>query len=134
MDYKAKAARFGRALDQDDFETAKSLLSDSCEYFIGEDVLKGPQAIVDSYEKNMLEGRAKLDELEWGKSEVSQINERSYYVHFTDYLGHKGKKHIFRCKQLLNLDENGMIVLIRHISDEEEEGKLGAFYVKVGLK
>jgi len=129
-----KAKAFGHALDQDDFLTAASLLSEDCKYLIGEDSLIGPKAICSSYEQNMIEGRKKFDTLEWGVSRIEKITDDSFLVHFTDYLGHKNINYTHRCSQKLGFNNEGLIQNITHIHDEAETLRLKAFYEKVGLK
>lgn len=131
---KEIAERFGKYLDEDNFEEAKKLLAANCEYKIGAEVIRGPELIMKSYEDNMVEGRNKLDELQWGKSWIEQQSEDSYIVNFTDYLKHKGVSHIHKCKQILRLNEVGSIIQIEHVNNQEEEATLKKFYEKVGLK
>lgn len=131
---KEIAERFGQSLDNDEFDTTKQLLTADCKYIIGEESLVGPEAICGSYEQNMIEGRKKLDNLEWGKSRIETISDSEFYVHFTDYLTHKGEEYTHRCKQRLTLNENRKIVLIEHIHDQEEQDKLDQYYRGVGLK
>ncbi|MFK7947140.1 MAG: hypothetical protein AB8G11_06110 [Saprospiraceae bacterium] len=131
---KTIATNFGTSLDNDDFETTKMLLSVDCEYFIGDTTLTGPEAIAGSYEANMIEGRNKMDKLEWGKSEIETISDTEYFVHFTDYLTHKGETYIHRCKQKVSVNDDGKIFKIVHISNAEEQQKLKAFYKRVGIK
>jgi len=131
---KEIAVQFGRSLDHDDFDKTRQLLSKDCKYFIGHDVLTGPEDICRSYEQNMIEGRKKLDVLEWGISNVEPINQTEYYVHFTDYLTHKGKSYIHKCKQRLVISDQGKIILIEHIHNQEEQDRLDDFYRNVGLK
>lgn len=130
----AVAAAFGSALDKDDFKAAALLLADDCLYYIGTEKLEGPEAICASYESNMLEGRVKFDKLEWGESRVEAIDDESCYVHFTDYLGHKGQEYTHRCKQRIQLNESGLIWQIEHIHDKAEHERLQNFYRSVGLK
>ena len=127
------ARQFGKSLDADDFESTKSLLSPDCQYHIGKQTLIGPEAICHSYESNMLEGRKKLDQLVWGDSQIESINNQQFYVHFTDYLTHKGLKYTHRCQQRVTINEKGQIEQIEHIENEEEQQKLNDFYKKVGL-
>ncbi len=126
--------KFGQSLDADDFETTASLLSPDCLYKIGDEALTGPKEICNSYEQNMIEGRKKLDKLEWGKSHVEPLSAAEFYVHFTDYLTHQGKSHIHRCKQKLTINAEGLISKIEHIDDAIEQQKLTEFYQQVGLK
>lgn len=131
---KEIAERFGQSLDNDEFNSTKELLSPDCKYIIGDETLIGPDDICGSYEQNMIEGRKKLDDLEWGKSRIESISDSEFFVHFTDYLTHKGEQYTHRCKQRLTLHESGKIVLIEHIHDQEEQDKLDEYYRRVGLK
>jgi len=133
MEKKEIAALFGSSLDKDDFATTRTLLSDDCRY-IGEEELIGPVAIAKSYEDNMIEGRKKLDQLEWGQCKIEAINASEFYVHFTDYLTHQGKAYTHRCKQKVVVGSNHKIERIEHISDPVEQEKLDAYYRSVGLK
>jgi len=127
------AQTFGTALDKDEFEVARKLIAPNCTYVIGDETLNGPEAICNSYEQNMLEGKRKLDELIWGQSEVEEIATGEYFVHFTDYLKHKGKSHVHRCKQRLKVNLQGLITSIEHIDNTVEQKELDAFYRSVGL-
>lgn len=127
------AQLFGTSLDQDDFATTKTVLSPDCRYLIGEDELVGPVAIAGSYEENMIAGRKKLDQLEWGQCRIEELSPTEFYVHFTDYLTHRSQSYTHRCKQKLTINENGLIVLIQHIDDPEEQAKLNSYYESVGL-
>ena len=126
------AKKFGQSLDKDDFETTAKLLSHSCIYKIGKKTLRGPTEIVSSYEQNMIEGRQKLDSLEWGKSRATKINEKEYIIHFTDYLTHKSLTYTHKCQQKLKI-EKGLVTHIVHVDDEEEQNRLNDFYRKVGI-
>lgn len=130
---KQIAIEFGRTLDRDQFELTKKLLSADCKYIIGEEVLIGPAEICDSYEKNMIEGRKKLDKLEWGESKVEVVDMNEFILHFTDFLTHKYQKHVHRCKQKLTFNNNGLICSIKHIDNPEETKKLNEYYKTVGL-
>ncbi|MEO1262809.1 MAG: hypothetical protein AAFZ15_28635 [Bacteroidota bacterium] len=126
------AVQFGQSLDEDNFVATAKLLSPTCIYVIGEKRLNGPSEIVGSYEQNMIEGRKKLDKLEWGKSMAEKINEQEYLIHFTDYLTHKGLSYTHRCTQKIRI-ELGVISHIFHIENKEEQKKLNDFYLKVGI-
>ena len=131
---KKVAIQFGQSLDKDEFDLTIKLLSQDCKYFIGEDILIGPENICQSYKQNMIEGRKKMDILEWGQSKIEPITDSEFYVHFTDYLTHKNEKYTHRCKQKLQMNEDGLISRIQHIHDQEEEDRLNAYYKGVGLK
>ncbi len=127
------AIQFGQSLDQDEFEKTAKLIHADCRYTIGELVIIGPEEICRSYEDNMIAGRKKLDLLEWGKSRIEAINENQFFVHFTDYLGHQGKKYTHRCQQKLTINQENLIIEIEHIDDPEEQERLNTFYRSVGL-
>jgi len=127
------AIQFGRSLDGDEFEKTAQLIHSDCRYVIGEVVLIGPEKICGSYEENMIAGRKKLDVLEWGKSRIEAISESQFFVHFTDYLEHQGKKYTHRCKQKLTINSENLIVEIIHIDDREEQERLNSYYRGVGL-
>lgn len=124
---------FGHSLDEDDFKTTRSIIDPSCKYIIGDTTLEGPLEICNSYEKNMLAGRKKLDKLQWGKSRIEEIGSNQYIVHFTDYLTHKNKNYTHCCQQKLTINESLLISKIEHISDPEEEKSLKSYYQSVGL-
>jgi len=105
-----------------------------CEYFIESQVLMGPEAICNSYKQNMIAGRKKFDVLEWGKSRIEDLGDSEFYVHFTDYLTHKGKKHTHKCKQKLSIDEHHKIYKIEHINNPIEQNNLKGFYKSVGIE
>ena len=134
MSKRAIAIQFGHSLDKDDYATTRSILAEDCVYIIGDKVLSGPEEISKSYEDNMIEGKKKLDKLEWGQSRVEAINEHEFYVHFTDYLGHNGKEYIHRCKQKVTVGTNDKVIKIEHIDDPVEQGNLNQYYRSVGLK
>ena len=132
--FETIAQQFGNSLDQDNFAATQKLLSKDCKYHIGSEVLSGPIDICNSYEQNMIEGRKKLDQLVWGKSRIEPIGDSEFYVHFTDYLTHKGIAYTHRCKQKLIINLDGQISQIIHIDDLEEQKRLNDYYISVGIK
>ncbi|MEZ5057118.1 MAG: hypothetical protein R2879_08790 [Saprospiraceae bacterium] len=124
---------FAFALDADDFETAKFYLSSEAVYYIGNSILKGKEEIGKSYETNMLEGRAKLDNLIWGESRIQLVSNESFIIHFTDFLTHKNLTHVHRCEQKVWINSKLKIIKIEHLSNPKEEIALLEFYKKVGL-
>ena len=133
MTNKEVVLQFGNSLDNDEYDIVRSLLDDNCVYFIGKDQLHGPIDIAKSYEDNMIEGRKKLDNLEWGRCTVEAINVSDYYIHFTDYLTHQSKSFTHRCKQKVTIGKQQKIVAIEHIEDPEAQNRLNKFYKSVGL-
>ena len=128
------AEAFGHALDQDDFAKVRTLVDPECIYCIGEKQLVGPDAIASSYQKNMIEGRKTLDELLWGESGVEEVEANEFIIHFTDHIKHKGKSFIHRCQQRITIGDEGTIVQISHIDNQQETEKLKDFFRQVGLE
>jgi hypothetical protein len=126
------AIKFGESLDKDEFYITMKLLSPDCHYKIGSEILTGPKDICYSYEQNAIQGRKKLDKLEWGQSKIETINNNEYFVHFTDYLTHKGITYTHKCKQRLIIKDS-KITFIEHIEDDDEKAKLNEYYRKVGI-
>lgn len=124
---------FGNALDNDDFELAKTVISTNCKYSIGKQTLIGPDEIIGLYEKNSKEGHQKFDKLVWGECKIEKLNKTQFFVHFKDFLTKNGITHTYQCKQKLTLNYDGKIQLIEHHEIEEERKKLNDFYKKVGL-
>jgi len=134
MRKKEIAQIFGNSLDKDDYSTTRKLLENNCKYFIGNEVIIGPENITNSYKKNMIEGRKKLDKLEWEESKIEELSPNEFYIHFTDFLTHKKKKYIHRCKQKITIGLSNKIVQIVHIDDPKEQERLNRFYKSVGLR
>jgi len=128
------AEQFTEALDQDNFQRLRKLLGEECTYQIGTQELVGPDAIADSYEQNMIEGRKALDELTWGQCGIEKVSENEFLLHFTDHLKHQGHSYIHRCQQRIVIGEDKTIVSIVHVENDEEQFKLEQFYRKVGLQ
>lgn len=134
MTKRKVAIEFGNSLDNDDYSVTKKTLANDCQYHIGQQILFGPDEITKSYEDNMIEGRKKLDKLEWGNCKIVDISESEFFVHFTDYLTHKSRDYIHRCRQKITVGTNNKITKIEHISDPEEQERLINYYKSVGLK
>ncbi len=132
-DKKGIAKRFGRSLDQDQYEQTRQVLSPDCRYIIGDKIIKGPQAISDSYEQNMIEGKRKLDKLVWGECKIEAIDEQYFYVHFTDYITHKGQSYTHKCSQKVLVNDQMLIEQIEHIHNQNEMDNLHSFYKAVGV-
>lgn len=133
MTKREVATLFGTSLDNDDYDITRTVLAEACEYKIGLKTIIGPEAISKSYEDNMIEGKRKLDKLEWGKSVIEDLSEDEFLVHFTDYLTHAGQEYIHRCQQKLTVDSDNKIIQIEHIENSKEQEKLAAFYKSVGI-
>lgn len=133
MNNKEIALTFGTALDNDDYAKAKTVVAPDCTYDIGSAVLKGPDQIIDSYEENMKKGKIKFDKLVWGKCKIVPVDDQKFEVHFSDHLTKNGKTHNYKCKQILTINEDGLIANIEHQEFPGEKEKLHSFYNSVDI-
>jgi aspartate racemase len=136
VDYPAyqTALRFGKYLDRDDFRAVATLLAPNCKYEIGGKTLHGPEKIVASYEENMVEGKAKFDELVWGKCRIEMVSPTEYDVYFSDQITHQGITHQYSCKQQLVVNNAQAITHITHQELPGQREKLTAFLKQVGVQ
>lgn len=131
---KETAIQFGKYLDEDEFELAKTLVASTCQYEINGQILIGKDKIIDLYKTNMEAGKQKFDELIWGKSDVNTLSEMEYEIYFSDFLKHNGIEHNYKCKQKITINTNGLIEKIVHIELPGEKEKFLDFLKTVGLE
>jgi SnoaL-like domain len=127
------ARRWAAALDADEFALLPALLSPDCRYHSPSGVLEGPGDIVASYEGSSVWARATFDAIRW-ESECVGVGDRQVLITFTDITDHQGRHHVYRCQQLVDLDEDGLIARIEHRPIEAEETALAAFFDDVGVE
>jgi len=119
---RASAERFIKALDEDDFESAKAYLAANCRYLTGKKDLRGPEAIIQSYREGSDKAKRVFDHVDYG-SEILKIDRSSVKVQFTDLIQIKGQTIVYSSKQHLEFGEDGLIIRIVH---EEVPGELEA--------
>jgi len=105
--------RFAKSLDNEDYAAAKSLLSDACEYACRGELYHGPRAIIASYEGN---GNAAntFDSIHYESQVVAEPTGK-FRIHFSDHITHGGQHFLFRCEQLIEIDDLGRIARIEHV-------------------
>ena len=116
------AERFAKALDEDDFESAKTHLAQNCQYSVGEKDLRGPEQVIQSFREGSDKAKRIFDHVDFG-SEVLRIDGKNVTVQFTDLIQIKGQTLVYSSKQHLEFGEDGLIVRIVH---EEIPGELEA--------
>lgn len=126
------AKRFASALDQEDYETAISLLSDDCWYLCRGKRFQGPGEIIESYRTNGDEGSQSFETIEY-ESEVHALSDRSALIRFKDHLSHRGETFTFECDQQIEIDDDGRIAQIRHVDLSGQREALEAFKKRVGI-
>lgn len=100
------------ALDSDEFERARPLLSPDCTYEVRGAVLRGADAILRSYADATRSAHSQFDAVRY-ESEVAGT-EAEARIHYTDVLQLGGREHRHRCVQHLTFDADGLITRIVH--------------------
>jgi hypothetical protein len=117
--------RFARALDREDYGTARSLLGDGCVYRIRGAVIEGAAGIVASYKGNGDEAGARFDSIEYG-SDVRDGGDGWVVISFWDVITCRGRTHRHACEQWVRVAD-GAIAAIEHRDLEGEVESLAAF-------
>lgn len=121
------AEKFAAALDADDFELARSFVSEGCVYELGSNTLCGAASIIDEYVKNATRARIKFDEVIYESHVEPESDEHCACIHFTDKIRVGARQHVFRCRQRVEI-RDGSIHRIVHIELEGERERLSAFF------
>jgi len=124
---------FAQALDRDDFHAARPMLRADCTYTIRDKVLRGPDAILASYQSATDDAHAKFDAIDYS-SDISIQSSHIALIEFSDVLTHQGQTHHHKCHQRLTIDDAGLIVAIKHIDLPGERETLLDFLRRVGLE
>ena len=122
----AIAERFSKALDADDFDSAKSVLSDNCQYLFHDKLIQGPDAIIQSYREASKKAARLFDRIEYG-SELVEFNAQCVVIRFSDRLQVQGQTHVYNSQQRLTFNRDGRIVRIDHQEFAGQREALDAF-------
>jgi hypothetical protein len=126
--------RLARCLDADDFAGARALLADDCLYRVGDEVHRGPEAILASYRAASARAHALFDEVRY-QSEVESTAAAIASVTFTDYLFKVGCGwHRHRCRQEFTVGADGRVVGIVHREIPGEREALDVYLRKCGIE
>jgi len=119
---RTRAEGFAKALDKDDFESAKAYLAQNCRYLTGDKDIHGPDAIIQSFREGSEKAKRLFDHVDYG-SEILDIGVAGVVVQFTDLIEITGKSHVCSSRQHLEFGDNGLII---RIVQEEIPGELEA--------
>ena len=119
---RTRAEGFAKALDKDDFESAKAYLAQNCRYLTGEKDMHGPDAIIQGFREGSEKAKRLFDHVDYG-SEILDISAAGVVVQFTDLIEITGQNHVYSSRQHLEFGDDGLIVRIVH---EEIPGELEA--------
>ena len=126
------AELFAKSLDEDDFERARQYLSDEACYDIGDETLRGPDAILASYRESTERAHRLLDGIRY-ESIVNVDEAGQVSIRYLDHISHAGVSFTHQCCQHLGFDEESRINHIRHEDLPGEPERLKAFFEQVGL-
>jgi hypothetical protein len=121
------------ALDRCDFVAARKFLSKDCRYETGGGELIGPEAIIDSYERNAQWAARAIERVDY-ESEITRQSDSVFDVLYTDRISHRGHQHAYRCRQKLFLGPDGEIVRVLHEDIAGEPEALRAFFEAHGIR
>lgn len=122
-----------RALDQDDYDTARKCLEDDCIYETGEETITGADAIIYSYRASSDWGHEVLDEVIF-ESEVEETTGDSVTVKYIDILFKDHKTHRHECRQTYIVGPGDKVLFIEHHDLPGENESLFAFFDKCGIE
>lgn len=124
-----------RALDRDDFATAAGFLSEHCVYDSPRKLLRGREAIIESYRAASTWLRTTFDEVVY-ESEIERagVSDTAVAVIYMDRLRKGELWHTHRCRQIVKVDRRSAeIVAIAHRNLDGEAERLNAFFAACGV-
>lgn len=121
------------ALDDEDFPGTARRLDPEVSYETGQELLRGPDAVVASYRRAAEGAHRMLDELV-NESIVKHLGGQRYRIDYTDRLRHRGHIHVFRCQQIVTLPEGRGVTRIQHRELSGERQRLLAFFRRAGVR
>jgi hypothetical protein len=122
---RVNALAFAAALDADDFERARALLSPECVYEVRGKTLRGTNDILRSYAEATRDAHARFDEVVY-ESRVEEA-ESELRIRFTDIVRSGGREHRFQSTQHLAFDADGRVARVVHEDLRGEREGLAAF-------
>jgi len=120
------ASQFAAALDVENYAAARALVAEGCLYHIGDAVIAGTDAIIESYRANGEAARRRFHEVEYASS-VEASGPLGAVISFTDRLRLGSQWHEFHCRQHVRVGPGGLIEQIRHEDLPNERQRLKDF-------
>ena len=127
------ARRFAKALDAEDYQTARAFLSAECEYTCRGSIFQGPDAIIASYQGTGDGAKRNFDSIHY-ESAVTGLSATTSLIHFTDHLCHRNERLTFKCQQQVEVNTDNLIIRIEHIDLAGQREALAEYMKKVGLE
>lgn len=127
------AERFATALDRDDYETVASVLAEEVSYSIGDDVLLGREAVVESYRTASKMAHQLFDQVEYGHTVISTDDPTTFRISYTDTLtvGEESLTHM--AEQHVTVATEEVVTRIVNVELPGEREAVDAFLERHGL-
>jgi hypothetical protein len=119
--------RLADALDRDDYEAAMKVMADRVRYSIGEQVLEGPEAVVQSYRTASETAHRLFDRVEYGHDVVSTDDPHTFRVSYSDKLTVSGESLTHMAEQQVTVDPEQGVIGIVNVDVPGEREKVDAF-------
>lgn len=127
-----QARRFAGAVQRQDWDAAARLLAPDCSYFQVVRDARGPQAIIECFQRDSKWGAAQFDSVEQERSAGPDPDGRAL-VTCLYHIRHKGRHLTIRSEHVVELDEAGLIRRIEQIELASQATALFRFYARVGI-
>lgn len=125
--------RLAGALDRDDFEAAAALMAEGVEYRIGDQVLKGPRSVTDSYRAASEMAHRLFDGVDYGHTVIATDDPDTFRVSYSDTLTVGGETMTHMAEQHVTVAPGYGVVEIVNVDVPGEREKVDAFLERHGL-
>ncbi len=127
-----QAQLFAKAVQRQDWDAAARLLAPDCSYFqIVRDV-RGPQAIVECFQRDRKWGADQFDSVEQERSAAPGPDGR-VSITCLYHVRHKGYSLTIKAEHVIELDDAGLIGRIEQVELASQANALFRFYARVGF-
>ncbi len=124
------AKHFAKALDNENYKIAKGLISNRCEYAFRDQIYCGPSKIIELYQIAGDSANNDFNSIEY-ESQVTPLEDDKALISFIDHFIYKTEKCTYKCQQVIEVDNLGLIIKIRHIDLPGQRQILEDFIARV---
>ena len=123
---------FAKALDEDDYALAASLLNIDCSYELTGQTLEGRDAVINSFRSSSEWAHANLDEVVFIHS-LEDCNDCTSAIRFVDFIKHKNNQMRHECLMHTVINSDGLIQKLRLEDLPGEKRRVAEFLASVGV-
>ncbi len=127
-----RGRRFAEAVQRQDWDAAARLLAPDCSYFQVVRDVRGPQAIVECFQRDRRWGADQFDSVEQERSAAPGPDGR-VSITCLYHVRHKGHSLTIKSEHVIELDGAGLIGRIEQVELASQANALFRFYAKVGI-